>query len=82
MTPDCPIPRAEHDNVVYVLWLNATSLESRVDDGTNRPASLDRMNVEAAYNVLNRIGYTTARPAWKMRAKLGAGEQPGKPALQ
>ncbi len=72
MTPDHPIPKAEHDNVLYVLWLNATSLESRVDDGSVHPPSLDRMNVEAAYNVLNRIGYTTARPAWEVRAKLNA----------
>ncbi len=72
MTPDHPIPKAEHDNVLYVLWLNTTSLESRVDDGTTCPRSLDRMNVEAAYNLLNRIGYTTARPAWEVRAKLAS----------
>ncbi len=72
MTPDHPIPRAEHNNVLHMLWVNTTSLESLVDTRDQGLHALDRNSVTAAYNVLNRIGYTTARPAWEERAKLNA----------
>ena len=62
------IPKKEVEHVLYMLWLNTTSLESRVDCEEQRH-SIDRMNVTAAYNVLNRLGYTDARPAWETRAK-------------
>ena len=65
MNEPISIPPAEHDNVLYMLWTTTTSLESLCDrpDGS----ALDRNDVTAAYNLLNRLGYTKARPAWEAR---------------
>lgn len=66
MSQPISIPPAEHDNVLYMLWTTTTSLENHCDraDGS----ALDRHDVTAAYNLLNRLGYTTARPGWERRS--------------
>ncbi len=61
------IPAKDEDDVLYTFWLVLSELESKVDCGT-MPQPFERQAVVAAYNVLNRIGYTTARPAWETRA--------------
>lgn len=66
MSEPITIPKAEHDNVLYLLWVTTTSLESRVDGA--RDGAVDQMTVVAAYNLLNRLGYTDARPGWERRS--------------
>lgn len=58
------IPRKEQENALYLLWVNATALETHVEIGSH---AIDRINVEGAYNFLNRVGYTDARPGWEER---------------
>lgn len=57
------IPPHEHENVLTVFWALLTSAES----GAVTP--LDRLDVEAGYTVLNRIGFTDHRPNWERGAR-------------
>ncbi len=68
MSQSITIPRNEHDNVLYMLWINTTALESLVDTRDTSVHAIDRMNVTAGYNLLNRLGYTDARPGWETRS--------------
>lgn len=60
------IKPSRQEDVLYLLWLTTTALESRVDG--DRLAVLDRALVESGYNLLNDLSYTNARPAWVERA--------------
>ncbi len=62
-----PIPTSRADDVLFMYEQLLGALESRVDGDPN--GALDRHMVSQAYNVLNDIGYTDARPGWETRAK-------------
>ncbi len=57
------IPESEQENVLSVFWSLLTNAESKAE------SPLDRIDVEAGYTVLNRIGYTDHRPRWERGAK-------------
>lgn len=71
MTPQHPIPPHEHDNVLHVYWVMLAECESRADRPAGQPGHDPylRLVVKGGYDVLNRIGFTTARPAWEEREK-------------
>ena len=41
-----------------MLWILTQTAESKAE------GALDRMEVEAAYNLMNQIGYSSLRPCW------------------
>jgi hypothetical protein len=57
------IPSEEQENVIDMFWVLLTSLEGKCEDTD----ILDKRDVESGYNILNRIGYTTARPRWEKK---------------
>tara|TARA_R110000803_G_C11709167_1_gene286647 strand:+ start:47 stop:262 length:216 start_codon:yes stop_codon:yes gene_type:complete len=56
------IPEDEKCNVLSIYWQMLQEIESRTDP---KRQVLDAHLVQGAYNVLNRIGSTDARPRWE-----------------
>ncbi len=56
------IPENEIDNVLSVYWQLLSEVHVNTDP---KKDILNKKLVEGAYNVLNRIGYTKARPIWE-----------------
>lgn len=61
LMPKNIIPPSEHENVLSVFWALLMSAES------SAATALDRIDVEAGYAVLNRIGFTKNRPRWEAK---------------
>lgn len=57
----CTIKKKDQEDVLHMLWIITTSLESRIDPLKD---ILDKNEVDAAYIVLNRVGYTQNHPRW------------------
>lgn len=55
------IPHDEQENVLGVLWALLREVEERTDPKKDVLAARD---VEGAYTLLNKIGYTQATPRW------------------
>ncbi len=53
--------RTRLDDILYMLWITTSALESRCEPGD----ILDKGTVSAAYNVFNDVGYTDGRPHWE-----------------
>lgn len=58
------IPDKEEGSVLGVYWQLLCELESKTQPDKDPWAKL---LVEGAYNVLNRINYTDARPRWEKK---------------
>lgn len=58
----CEIPESEKSNVLSIYWQMLQEIESRTDP---KRQVLDAHLVQGAYNLLNRIGSTDARPRWE-----------------
>jgi len=69
MKSKSPIPRDRQEDVLHMLWMTTGALESIVDGGGPSPV-LDRELVTAAFNILNQMKYTEARPIWEQRPKI------------
>lgn len=63
------MPTNEQDNVLSIYWQMLGQIESRTNP---KEDILDKLLVEDAYNVLNRIGYTHHRPRWEDAPKKSA----------
>ncbi len=63
MKPVRQIPKSREEDVLHLYWQLLGALESRVGNPKTEP--LDAELIRASYNVLNDIGYTTARPRWE-----------------
>lgn len=62
MIVNCNIPENEKENLLSVYWQLLGEVEGRTNPKID---ILDKVLVEGAYNVLNRIGATKARPRWE-----------------
>jgi len=58
------IPEDEQQNVLDVLWVLLSNVESKTDP---KKSVLDKLEVEGAYNLLNRIKFTHHRPRWEKK---------------
>ncbi len=66
MSPTRKAPRKDRkEDVLFMLWQCLGALESRIRKP--REEVLDAEIVRCSYNLLNDIGYTTARPQWEKK---------------
>lgn len=56
------IPAKEQQNFLDVLWQMLSNIEATVNP---KKDILDKVMVEGAYDLLNRIGFTYLRPRWE-----------------
>ena len=56
------IPDKEAENILSVYWQMLSVIEGHTDP---KKDILDKFLVEGAYNVLNRIKFSPARPRWE-----------------
>lgn len=61
-----PIPLKRQEDVLHMLWMLTTALESFADQPMG--SALDKALVNSAYDQMNSLGYTKHRPAWEERA--------------
>lgn len=52
----------DQDDVLHILWQLLIEVQANTDP---KKDILNKVLVEGAYNVLNNIGYTKARPRWE-----------------
>lgn len=55
------VPYSELDNALNLMWVLLREVEENTDPEKD---ILNAREVEAAYRILRRIGYTNANPRW------------------
>ena len=58
------IPDNEKENVLSVFWQMLVEIEGKTDP---KQDPYNTMLVEGAYNILNRIEFSKARPRWEKK---------------
>lgn len=62
------IPEDEQNNVLSIFYSIVQQMEYQTSEVIPK---YDRLLVNRAYDVFNRIGFTTKRPRWELKCKKG-----------